>query len=48
MVENGKLPDSYESLVAQFDLEDELIAEAGSEDEIDIADLFTVLSEEEV
>ena len=48
MVANGKLPDSYESLVAAFDLEDELIAEAGSEDEIDIADLFTVLSEEEV
>jgi hypothetical protein len=44
MVANGKLPDSYESLVAAFDLEDELIAEGGFlykphadlEDEIDL------------
>ena len=48
MVANGKLPDSYESLVAAFDLEDELMAEAGLEDEIDVTDLLTVLPEEEV
>ena len=43
MVENGKLPDSYESLVAQFDLEDELIAETELADNINARDLFTVL-----
>jgi toxin YhaV len=35
MVANGKLPDSYESLVAEFDLEDELITETELEDNID-------------
>jgi toxin YhaV len=34
MVANGKLPDSYESLVGEFDLEDELNAEAELEDDI--------------
>ena len=34
MVANGKLPDSYESLIAELDLEDELIAETDLEDNI--------------
>jgi toxin YhaV len=34
MIANGKLPDSYESLVAEFDLDDELIAETDLEDDI--------------
>ena len=48
MVENGKLPDSYESLVAQFDLEDELIAETELADNINARDLFTVLPTDDV
>jgi toxin YhaV len=34
MVASGKLPDSYESLVSAFDLEDELTADADLEDDI--------------
>jgi toxin YhaV len=34
MVANGKLPDSYESLVAEFELEDELVGDAELEAEI--------------
>jgi toxin YhaV len=48
MVANGKLPDSYESLVAEFDLDDELIAEADLEDEINEIDLFKALPEDSV
>ncbi len=48
MVANGKLPDSYESLVAEFDLDDRLIAEADLEDEINEIDLFTALPEDSV
>ena len=36
MVANGKIPDSYESLVAAFELEDELTGESELEDEIDL------------
>ena len=46
MVANGKLPDSYESLVAAFDLEDEVTAESEFEDEINAIDLFTASSED--
>jgi toxin YhaV len=35
MVANGKLPDSYESLMAAFDLEEEVTDEAELADEID-------------
>ncbi len=45
MVTNDKLPDSYESLVAELELEDELIAEAELESEID---LFTALPADEI
>jgi toxin YhaV len=48
MVANGKLPDSYESLVAEFDLEDEMIVEAELEDDISAIDLFTVLPTDDV
>ena len=48
MVANGKLPDSYESLVAAFDLEDEINDEAELADEIKAIDLFTNLPEDEV
>jgi toxin YhaV len=48
MVANGKLPDSYESLVAAFDLEDELIPDTELEAEIDVRDLFTVLPLDEL
>ena len=41
MVANGKLPDSYESLVAAFDLEDEITDEADLEDDINAIDLFS-------
>jgi toxin YhaV len=41
MVANGKLPNSYESLVAAFDLEDELIGGTELEDDINEIDLFT-------
>ena len=41
MVANGKLPDSYESLVGAFDLEDEITAETELEDDINEIDLFT-------
>jgi toxin YhaV len=48
MVANGKLPDSYESLVAEFDLEDELTPENELEDDdIAVGDLFSVLSKDE-
>jgi toxin YhaV len=45
MVANGKLPDSYESLLAAFDLEDELITEIELETDINEIDLFTFLPE---
>jgi toxin YhaV len=48
MVANGKLPDSYESLVAAFDIEDELIAETDLEDDINEVDLFIALPIDEV
>jgi hypothetical protein len=48
MVANGKLPDSYESLVAAFELEDGLTTEADLEDDINAIDLFTALPEDEV
>ena len=48
MVANGKLPDSYESLVAAFDLEDEITDQAELADEIDAINLFTALPEDEV
>jgi toxin YhaV len=48
MVANGKLPDSYESLVAAFDLEDELIAETDLEADVNAIDLFMALPEDEV
>ena len=48
MVASDKLPDSYESLVAAFDLEDELIAETEVEDDINAIDLFTASLEDEV
>jgi toxin YhaV len=38
MVANGKLPDSYESPVAAFDLEDEITNETELADEIDRID----------
>ncbi|WP_309731958.1 type II toxin-antitoxin system YhaV family toxin [Chamaesiphon sp. OTE_75_metabat_556] len=42
MVANGKLPDSYESLVAQFELEDdEATADTELEEQIDCLDLFS-------
>ena len=41
MVANGKLPDSYESLVAAFDLDDEITDEADLEDDINAIDLFS-------
>jgi toxin YhaV len=48
MVANGKLPDSYESLLAEFDLEDELTPENELEDDdIAMGDLFTALSKDE-
>jgi toxin YhaV len=46
MVANGKLPDSYESLVAEFDLEDEIMIETELEIDISEIDLFTALSED--
>jgi toxin YhaV len=46
MVANGKLPDSYESLVTEFDLEDEIMIETELEIDISEIDLFTVLSED--
>jgi hypothetical protein len=48
MVANGKLPDSYESLVAAFDLEDELIPDTELEAEIDVRNLFTALPLDEL
>ena len=48
MVANGKLPDSYESLVAAFDLEDEITDETELADEIDAIERFTALPEDEV
>jgi toxin YhaV len=48
LVANGKLPDSYELLVATFELEDEMIAEAELEDDISEIDLFTVLPTDDV
>jgi toxin YhaV len=47
MVANGKLPDSYESLVAEFDLEDEIMVEAELEVDINAID-FTALPADEV
>jgi toxin YhaV len=42
MVANGKLPDSYESLVAQFELEDdEATADTELEEQIEAIDLFS-------
>jgi toxin YhaV len=46
MVANGKLPDSYESLVAEFDLEDEIMIETELEIDISEIDLFTARSED--
>jgi toxin YhaV len=46
MVANGKLPDSYESLVAEFDLEDEIMIETDLEIDISEIDLFTARSED--
>jgi toxin YhaV len=46
MLANGKLPDSYESLVAEFNLDDELIVEADLEDDINESDLFRALPED--
>jgi toxin YhaV len=46
MVANGKLPDSYESLVAEFELEDELAGDAELEAEMSEIDLFPVLPDE--
>jgi hypothetical protein len=48
MVANGKLPDSYESLVAEFDLEDRLTNEIELEENINEIDLFTALLEDRV
>ena len=48
MVANGKLPDSYESLVAAFELEDEITDEAELADEIDAIERFMALPEDEV
>ena len=48
MVANGKLPDSYESLVAAFDLEDEITDETDLADEIDRIDLFSALPSDRV
>jgi toxin YhaV len=48
MVANGKLPDSYESLVAEFDLDEELIAETELDDEIDALDLFAALPTDKI
>ncbi len=47
MVTNGKLPDSYESLVAAFELEDEVTGETELEDEIKAIDLFWALPGDE-
>jgi toxin YhaV len=48
MVANGKMPDSYDSLVAAFDLEDEVITEAESVDNINAIDLFPVLRTDDI
>jgi toxin YhaV len=48
MVANGKLPDSYESLVSAFDLENEIIAETELEEEIYEIDPSTALAEDEM
>ena len=48
MVANGKLPDSYESLVAAFELEDEVTDETELTDEIDAIERFTALPKDEV
>ncbi len=48
MVANGKLPDSYESLVAAFDLEDEITDEADLEDDINAIDLFSAWPSDKV
>jgi toxin YhaV len=47
IVVNGKLPDSYESLVAEFDLEDEIMVEAELEVDINAID-FTALPTDEI
>jgi hypothetical protein len=43
MVANGKLPDSYESLVAEFDLEDDdgAITKTELEEQIAVIGLFS-------
>jgi toxin YhaV len=54
MVANGKLPDSYESLVAEFELDDEFVGDAELEAEISAfakrplrgIDLFPVLPDQ--
>jgi toxin YhaV len=46
MVANGKLPDSYESLVGAFELEDELFGDTELEAEMSALDLFPVLPDE--
>jgi toxin YhaV len=46
MVANGKLPDSYESLIGELDLDDELVGDAELEDEINSIDLFVSLTDE--
>jgi toxin YhaV len=46
MVANGKLPDSYESLVAEFELDDELVGDAELEAEMSEIDLLAVLPDE--
>jgi toxin YhaV len=48
MVANGKLPDSYDSLVSAFDLGDEIIAETELEAEIYEIDPCTALAEDEL
>ncbi len=48
MVANGKLPDSYESMVAEFEIEDGVSADAELEDDINEIDLFTGLPESDV
>jgi toxin YhaV len=56
MVANGKLPDSYELLVAAFDLDEELTAETELEDDLSAfakrplrgIELFSALPEDEV
>jgi toxin YhaV len=42
MVSSGKLPDSYESLVAAFETEDEVFTESENSDDLAIANLFNV------